>query len=100
MPPLGLYDPLSIFLQGMLSSDVTETDSAIALPRGITWPDLNSPVLFKRLCYQGLWRNVLHEGHAKDLRGAVICGSPGSEFAFEFCYVEFDRTCLHFVCSR
>ena len=100
MPPLGLDDPLSIFLQGMLSSDARETDSAIALPRGITWPDLKSPVLFKRPCYQGLWHDVLHEGRDEDLRGAVICGSPGSECANECRYVESDRTCLHVVCSR
>lgn len=77
MPRLACDNTLSSFLLGMLSADVEETDNAIVLPPGIMWPDLTSRVLYKRPCYEGLWRSVLHEGRDEDLRGAVICGSPG-----------------------
>lgn len=55
--------------------------ATITLPEGVSWPDMESRVLFVRPFYDALWSKVLRRciGRNGVVNGAAILGSPGSE---------------------
>ena len=55
----------------------------ITLPVGVSWPDLDSNILYVRFFYKDLWdsESVLMHGCVVQgvVKGAVILGTPGCE---------------------
>ena len=70
---------LSRLHAAILRDDVKEdSNGCIALPDGVTWPEMSSSVLFVRSLYEPLWNDALEQGQGA-VRGAAILGTPGSE---------------------
>lgn len=53
----------------------------ITLPADVSWPELDSNVLYVRSFYKDLWESVLMRGRVvkRVINGAVILGTPGCE---------------------
>lgn len=65
----------------MRSAKYDPATKTITLPDGVRWPDLKSSILYARFFYNALWESVLKKGIPDSTcDGAVILGSPGSEF--------------------
>ena len=70
----------------MLAADLPAAGRHVELPRGVSWPNLHSPVLFMRHFYEPLYSGVLNElrasgsvltGDGVPMGKAIICGTPG-----------------------
>jgi len=80
--------PLSVFATAVAAADVDAATQTITLGGGAQWRDMNSNVLYVRSFYADLWEVVLNNGHS--LRyvlegGAIILGTPGSEYCTSAC---------------
>ena len=84
----------SRLLRAMLEPSVQRAGNTITLPEGTFWPDLYSEVLYVRYFYDALWNDVLKRGLSEKIHGAIILGTPGSEWRASARSAGANATCV------